>query len=91
MVMPSEKAKDSMSQSPELSDRSILLQQIDDAIREANDMGTRKRYSARRLRALRQLHRNLAAYQELLMEQQVKLKELRLALEQEIRIVDHGQ
>ena len=90
MVMPSEKAKDFMSQTPELSDRSLLLQKIDEMLKDAGDMRPRKRFTHQRLRALRSLHRNLAAYQELLMEQQVKLKEMRLCLEQEVDIVERS-
>ncbi len=72
----------------ELDGRLDLLETINKMLEDSNSMTLRKRHAYRRVATLKKLKNNLTTYQELLMEQQVTLKQMRLALDREIAISD---
>lgn len=91
MLTPAELKKYKQSiQTPELDDRDTLLESLDKMLKESATMETRYRWSPRRVQRLCAMKTGLAKYQEALMAQQVTLKQMRDALDKELRVVGSG-
>jgi len=76
---------------PELDDRDTLLERIGTMLEESKTLTKKDRWNPRRIMMLRQLERHLTEYQENLMAQQVTLKQMRTALDNELRLVGDRQ
>ena len=59
---------------------------LQNVIEQSKDMSPEKRHSVTRHNKLKSLRSKLAKYQELQLEKLVTLKQMRLALDQEIRL-----
>jgi hypothetical protein len=91
LLAPYEEKKYKASlQTPELDERDTLLSRLDNVLKESARLAKKDRFGMFRIHKLLVLERNLQDYQERLMEQQVALKQMRTALEQELKITGRG-
>ncbi len=78
-------------QTPELENRDTLLETLDRMLKDSKRLAKKDRWNGTRVQRLRVLETHLRQYQELLMDQQVTLRQMQVALNNELKVVGDRQ
>lgn len=76
---------------PELEDRNTFLETLDKMLKDSKRLEKKDRWNGRRVQHLRVLEIRLRYYQDTMMDQQVTLRQMQVALNNELKVVGDRQ